>query len=193
MSLGWRLALLRCRKRGRYGDPGWGDAVRDKVAHWLQAIDENPNELFVFTDVDVVVVRPFVNYAVDALGGLDIVFQSELESSNEACSGFFIARGNDRVRGLFERVLDKMLKGQAHDQRALNEVLRNWKRRGVRFGLFDRDQITNPSKHLKNRTDVLREPLPFDTLRVFHANRCPLAYKLLAMRRAVQQGRRADG
>lgn len=172
---------------GNYGCDGWGGVTREKVAHWLRAVDENPGGLFVFSDVDVVFTRPFVAWGVEALGDLDVMFQKETANNSTACSGFFMARGTERTRQLFERVLDKMLKGEPHDQKALNHVLASWTRRSVRYGLFDRAVVTNFSNHVKNRHKALLEHLPFDTMRVFHANRCPLDVKPLAMRRAVQK------
>lgn len=107
----------------RYGTRAFNRATLAKVELIIQAIDDNRDDVFVFSDVDIQFFRPARESLEASIRGRDIAFQQN-QLNGEINSGFFICRGNARTRRLWERVKDVMRgRPEWNDQDALNHVM----------------------------------------------------------------------
>jgi hypothetical protein len=118
------LRPVRCDESegGSYRDPAWSRAVLAKLDLIERAIEDNPGAPLVYSDVDVQFFAPVRDRLLAGLGDLDIVCQCD-DHRGRLCTGFFAARGSDRLAGLWRKV-----RAHAHqegrDQRAFNALVR---------------------------------------------------------------------
>ncbi len=131
-DLDLRSEFCRDTHGGRYRDPAWSTAVVAKSALILRAIQENPDRVFVYSDVDVQFFGGVEELVREALGDLDIVCQRD-DPEGTLCTGFFAARGSERLFALWSRVREHALE-EGRDQRAFNELVRE--NAAVRAGLL---------------------------------------------------------
>lgn len=138
----WFLASLKdayeiCLTRydsiygGAYRQPQWSKAIKKKSEVILQAIQDNWNNLFVYSDVDVQFFGPTEAKLIAEAEGRDIVCQVDHLTDANLCAGFFICRGNRKTLELWTRVR-KCLKKEGRDQGAFNRLLRNM--REIKYG-----------------------------------------------------------
>ena len=85
-----------------------------------------------YSDVDVAFYDRFGAEMLGQLGDADIAAQ---EDCGTLCAGFFIARGNDRVKELFQKILDTF-SPTCNDQVVLNEL-----KHMVSWTLLDKKQF----------------------------------------------------
>jgi hypothetical protein len=107
----------------RYGTAAFNRTTLAKVELILQAIEDNWNDPFVFSDVDVQFFQP-TREALDAsIRGRDISFQQN-QINGEINTGFFACRGNERTRSLWAGVKATMRDHpEWNDQDALNHLM----------------------------------------------------------------------
>jgi hypothetical protein len=105
----------------RYGTQAFNRTTLAKVELIIQAIDDNHDDVFVFSDVDIQFFEPAREALEASIRGRDIAFQQN-QLNGEINSGFFICRGNARTRRLWERVREVMRdRPEWNDQDALNQ------------------------------------------------------------------------
>jgi len=169
---------------GRYREPSWSRAILAKSEVILGAIRDCPDRPFVYSDVDVQFFRPAARALLSALedgGGRggeradergkergegprmhDIVCQAD-DREGLLCTGFFVARGTDALRGLWQCVRDRAIV-DGRDQLAFNELVRedarSARRRTVRAGTLPREFF--------GAGCGLRQPEGYDSERRFH-------------------------
>jgi len=108
---------------GRYMQKGWIDCMKNKVALIIRAIEENPNQIFIHSDVDIQFFRPIKATIERLMKGKDMLAQGESHRGT-VCPGFLVAVGNQKNLKLWQDIkhdLEKQTK--KHDQALLNERL----------------------------------------------------------------------
>jgi len=119
-----------------FASEGWAKTTYHKLQWFHQASIEN--DIFVWSDVDLQFFGHTKEVLLEELGDHDAAFQrdgfSYLSDRDCACTGFFIARGNNRFVNILETALNNY-QGQRDDQTALNTFkhLINWKYLSNRF------------------------------------------------------------
>lgn len=96
---------------GDFKTKGWEETTYKKVETFLRAAEENDNEYFIFSDVDIVFFDKIKEDLLQHVDGHDIAIQNNNPFKNgnnlkyDACTGFFICKGNEKTRDLFHRML----------------------------------------------------------------------------------------
>ena len=107
---------------GEYGSQGWREATLAKFQPIKAAIADHPNELILFSDVDVRFFDLEPRHLVEELGDCDIAFQRE-DAKGQVCTGLFVFRANEAVAELVNAATDAIRSGVTDDQVATNKVL----------------------------------------------------------------------
>lgn len=116
---------------GKFMEQGWLESMKYKLQVILQAIEENKDDYFIFSDVDIYYYDRFLDDLVESVRDYDIACQ---EDCGTLCAGFFIAKSNDSVKSLFEKVY-KTFTTLVNDQVALNHH-----KDMVNFKLLDKEK-----------------------------------------------------
>jgi len=111
-------------KTGSYYQDGWKNTTMKKVDIFVKACEENQNEIFLYSDVDIQFFGPIKQTLLEELGDNDIAFQNDYLGG--MCSGFFVCRGNERTLKMFQN-MKKNESTYLEDQHALNMNLNNVK------------------------------------------------------------------
>jgi len=87
-----------------FKDRGWSQTCYRKTKIFLQACDENPKDIFIFSDVDV---QFFCSSIVDDL--LKELLDHDIACQYDTgylpyCSGFFVCKVNNRTKDLFYKI-----------------------------------------------------------------------------------------
>lgn len=77
---------------GEFYKTGWKEAVGEKLKFLLKTINECWGDYFIFSDVDVMFIKPSKDFLINQLGTNDVAFQRD---NKDLCSGFFIMKAND--------------------------------------------------------------------------------------------------
>jgi len=125
IPIGFDLVLRRTPqlcKSGVYMSDGWDDSMRAKAEHWLDAVRDNTDEVFICSDIDVVfMAKATPNKFREFIGDHDMAFQ---DNTDGLCGGFFIARGTKTVAQYFACVIaligSRKGNGLIDDQVAIN-------------------------------------------------------------------------
>lgn len=108
---------------GAIGAEAFNEMMLRKVELILRAVEEMWGKWFIYSDVDVQFLGPFAPLANRCIKNRDICFQMD-SPTGELCAGFFVARGNERVRNLWQDVETKLRQDLSeHDQTWLNRIL----------------------------------------------------------------------
>lgn len=94
----------------------------------IQSIRENYNDIFVFSDVDIIFFKKVSKDLTSHLKNKDIVFQTENYKKTLVCTGFFICRANKKTLALWEECERRLMlsissQGTQHDQDFINQIL----------------------------------------------------------------------
>lgn len=141
-----------------------------KVDTIIEAIRENHNDIFIFSDVDIIFFQKVSKDLIFLLGDNDIVFLSDNYRKTIVCTGFFICRGNLRTLNLWMKcrkrlehaILEKI---PMHDQDFINKILHE-KPKIVKFGYLPLDRYYCPRDFLKLENIF---PIPRNIC-IYHAN-----------------------
>lgn len=86
-----------------YKSKGWNKTMLKKLEMLLEAIDENwNNQIFVYSDIDVIFLQPTMEALLFHLGDRDFVAQ-EGWPRKQLCAGFLVLRGNKKTRQLISQ------------------------------------------------------------------------------------------
>ncbi len=108
---------------GAFMQPGWLETMKHKVNVILRAIDENPGQIFIHSDVDIQFFRPIGGFLRQFMSGLDLAVQRD-SPWGDVCAGFFAARGSARMRSLWTDIRSALgLNPALHDQYLLRQRL----------------------------------------------------------------------
>jgi hypothetical protein len=120
---------------GFFEEEGWMDTMNKKVQLVIRAIKENPEKIFIHSDVDVQFFGKTKDTILRLMADKDIVFQRDRTENLEKgflgvyCAGFFACRGNERTLKFFEDILSQLpgLQAGVNDQVILNNLLESGK------------------------------------------------------------------
>ena len=149
---------------GHYSGPGFRETTLDK----LRVIRREATEDFVFTDADVIFLRPSLTQILAESEGYDCVFQRDHES---CCTGLFFMRSNPATLQLLDdaiSALSQTTNRRDNDQTVINALLPT---SGVRYTLLS-DLFANPCTLYgigEARFNKVR-PVSTKNMLVFHAN-----------------------
>lgn len=151
-------------KDGSFYSKGFNDTVYQKIDFVLRNNSwDNPNEIVLFSDADVVFLKPTKQFILENMNDHDMVFQSDLTSFN---TGVYAFRNNDKVKKLMETTIS-ISKNHYGEQLALNHALHN---SGIICKAFDK-RIFNISHYnggkVWNNEDTIHFP---KNIMAFHAN-----------------------
>jgi hypothetical protein len=105
----------------KYEAEGFNKSMKRKVAFINDTLDElKDDDIFIFTDPDVVFVKPYKNLFLEEMADSDIIFQSDRYT---ACMGVFMCKVSERIKFFF-RDLYNNLDNFIHDQEAANYLLK---------------------------------------------------------------------
>lgn len=104
---------------------GFYETMMEKIDFIIDNLNNQKEELFLYSDADVQFFGNFKDQIIDELGDFDIAFQDD---DAQLCLGFFICRKNKNTVLLFDRmkeIMDKRnyLRSQCTDQSYLKQVL----------------------------------------------------------------------
>jgi hypothetical protein len=100
--------------------------IHRKVELVIGSLGDYSEEIIVWSDIDVVFLRPVVEELEKALleSGKDILFQREGSRVADVNSGFFVCRATPRLIVFFERVRERLAVQQGrNEQFIINELL----------------------------------------------------------------------
>ena len=100
----------KCSTGSLFSD-GWRNQMIEKQKFINKSLETFfMNEILVFSDVDIAFYGDVKDDLIDCLGKNDIAFMKDHNSDEFGrCGGFFILKSNDKVRRLFNTVLNRLL------------------------------------------------------------------------------------
>ena len=109
-------------KTGKLNDKGWIDTMYFKIDTILKGINENKNNYFIHSDIDIQFFGNFVKDCEELIekSDCDILFQ---KGGRSICMGFFIAKSSDNLKKLFTDVKSEMKKQNKHDEKITKQLL----------------------------------------------------------------------
>jgi Nucleotide-diphospho-sugar transferase len=111
---------------GDFRSAGFNQALIYKWKRGLEALHDNPNQVILFTDMDMIFHKPLTPAILSVLGDADIAVTPEAPGDIRKCGvnvGVLALRSNSGVRQLVSRILDEMILRGEWDQRAFNILL----------------------------------------------------------------------
>ena len=108
----------------KFMSEGWTDTTIRKVELIIQAVKENWNSVFIFSDVDIQFFRPIEKTILSLMKNNDLVIQKN-SPNGVLCSGFFACRGNEKTLQLWTDVKAYMENDKSKsDQVSLNHCIK---------------------------------------------------------------------
>ncbi|MBD3246675.1 MAG: hypothetical protein GF333_06640 [Candidatus Omnitrophica bacterium] len=109
---------------GEFMDQGWNECMVRKVDLIIRGVAENPEKLFIHSDVDIQFFRPVKDILLRLMKNKDMLIQRE-SPWGTVCPGFVIMRGNEKNGSLWEEVRLRLVEDKEgkNDQDILNEIL----------------------------------------------------------------------
>jgi len=141
-------------KTGSYYQDGWKNTTMKKVDIFIKACEENQNDIFLYSDVDIQFFGPIKQTLLEELGDYDIAFQNDYLGG--MCSGFFVCRGNERTLKMFQN-MKKNESTYLEDQHALNMNLNHVKFKPLssKFWTFGAYQTQWKNQNFEIPDDIL--------------------------------------
>ena len=108
---------------GQFMQADWSSGILFKCERIIDTIRENPGEVLVYADVDLIFLGPALKTLLHAVQDCDIACQMDDPDGN-FCSGFFVVRAGPRTLALWERVR-RGIQSEGRDQLTFNRLARN--------------------------------------------------------------------
>jgi hypothetical protein len=165
---------------GTFQSPGWDRTMLRKLELLHEAILEHwDNQVFFYSDIDIIFLKPILEIALAHLGEKDFVIQQGWPRKR-LCAGFFVMRGNEKTLHLIDTAHDLL---QSHiytdDQKAMQMVLDRFQPGEIAWDFLPAEQFPNGRKVLKKAAEDPKwnysadsEILLDDSIVLFHANCC---------------------
>ena len=107
----------------KFMSKGWNDCMIRKVDLIIRAIQENPDQIFIHSDVDIQFFKPTKEIILKSMKGHDMVIQKE-SLFGTICPGFFATYGNSKNLKLWQDIKQELAgQSEKHDQDILNDKL----------------------------------------------------------------------
>jgi hypothetical protein len=104
--------------------------IHEKVGRIAQSLRENPGEIIVWSDVDIVFCRPASEELRKLMdqgpGGkiFDILLQTEGNLTNDVNTGFMVCRAGEKIALFFDQVLESLRQQpDKNEQYVINQLL----------------------------------------------------------------------
>jgi len=121
---------------GRFKDMGWSASIKEKIKLIIQAIEENQEKVFVFSDVDIQFFGPTKELLLKSIKNKDIICARD---GWDMClnSGFFACVGNAKTLRLWNEI-ERFFNAnpQCTDQTGLIHVIHKKKVKGLKVGVL---------------------------------------------------------
>lgn len=159
---------------GEFRSAGWNKTMLKKLELLRMAILENwDNQVFFYSDIDIIFLKPILDISLKHLGDLDFVVQQSWPR-DRLCAGFFVMRGNDKTLQVVSEAYE-LLSNEIYpdDQLALEAVLEDNKL--CTWKLLPSEQYPNGRRILKETTGYYQknsEIVLHDSMILFHATGC---------------------
>ena len=163
---------------GIFKSAGWEKTMLRKLELLHEAIQENWNDqIFIYSDIDLIFLRPALEVLLSHLGENDFVIQ-EGWPRNKICAGFFVMRGNQKTLKLITTAIRLLRKKErTDDQAAMQAALSYFKPGEIAWKFLPSEQFPNGRRVLKNyREESKQLYIPGseitldDSIILFHAN-----------------------
>ncbi len=161
---------------GLFRSDGWEKTMLRKLELLEGAIEgHEKNQVFFYSDVDIIFLRPILKAALRLLGNNDFVVQQGWPK-NALCAGFFVMRANEKTLKLIQaahRLLEE--KVCEDDQLALQKALKEFKEGEIAWKFLPSEQFPNGRRVLKGLDGHYSEDSEIEvnlSMRLFHANCC---------------------
>ena len=160
---------------GKFYSEGWDLTMLRKLEMLREAIEENWNKVFFYSDIDIIFLKPILEVSLGHLGNNDFVVQQGWPR-NGLCAGFFVMRGNAKTLELITTA-HYLLKCKQYqdDQDAIQAVLDRFMQGKIDWEFLPAEQFPNGRKVLKNPRglySITSEIILNDSMVLFHANCC---------------------
>ena len=162
---------------GTFRSDGWDITMLHKLELLKEAVEDHWNDqVFIYSDVDVIFLKPALEALLTFLGDHDFVVQQGWPQ-NALCAGFFVMRGNEKTLKLIttaHRLLEEKI--SVDDQVALRKALKEFKKGEISWRFLPSEQFPNGYRVLKTGAAELysanSEIVLDDSIILFHANCC---------------------
>lgn len=164
--------ITQISKTGVYYEDGFRETMKEKIKHIVDSMDENSNQMCVFSDCDVEFFGEMKEDLTNQLDGFDIKLQNDVTN---LCAGFFTFIQNKKTKKLFENILQAfedytfngVLKKGIDDQVLLNRLIS--KVEGLRYGTLDKKYFNVAQSLGPKRWNGENFRIPEDII-MFHSN-----------------------
>jgi len=119
---------------GDFRSDGFYEAVAVRTRRYVELVRRFPGEIIVFSDVDIQWFRPAQADLMQAMEGLDMVFQRDHAVHCKVNLGFFAVQANARSENMLTRIADAAAH-RVSDQNFVNDLVRQ-NAMPCRFGLL---------------------------------------------------------
>jgi hypothetical protein len=160
--------------KGMFMETGWHESMRYKLQVILAAIEENKDGYFIFSDVDIVFYKKFIEDLLEKVADYDIALQ---EDCGSLCAGFFIAKGNQKNKKLFETIYNNFsdLVNKWGQSGSADQVALNYYSHMINYTLLDTKEYYTIGNFFDNDDgthiwDGVSNIIPPKEMKVYHAN-----------------------
>jgi hypothetical protein len=161
---------------GRFRSDGWEKTMLRKLELLIQAIEENWNDqVFFYSDIDIIFLRPILQTALNHLEDNDFVVQQSWPR-NALCAGFFVMKGNEKTLKLIttaHHLLQERI--CIDDQLAIRAALKECATEELAWKFLPSEQFPNGRRVLtqsKGNYSDDSEIVLDDSIVLFHASCC---------------------
>lgn len=161
---------------GDFRSPGWARTMLYKLELLLKAIVENgSNQIFFYSDIDIIFLRPILEKSLSHLKDLDFVVQQGWPEE-KLCAGFFVMRANERTLKLMMKAYHLLKEGlYADDQLAIQAALKEFQTEGIAWAFLPSEEYPNGKRVIKSPYGHYSAGAQVEldqSILLFHANCC---------------------
>lgn len=161
---------------GIFRSVGWNKTMLNKLELLESAILENwDNQIFFYSDIDIVFLKPALKVALKHLGNNDFVVQQSWPR-NTLCAGFFVMRGNTKTLNLITTAYQLLHSNICiDDQVALQTALEQLKQDKIKWKFLPSEEFSTGRRVLKHTSGYYTESSEIelsDSIILFHATSC---------------------
>lgn len=128
---------------GKFNSEGWNTTMLDKVDVIINAIKANKNKIFIFSDVDIIFIKPIENEIKKWMQKYEFVIQKSSEKLSNCCTGFFAMIGNNKNLNLWINIKNFMLKNpKLSEEDVLNLFIKQGKLKDIKWSHLSKEYNT---------------------------------------------------
>jgi hypothetical protein len=179
----FEVIALECPEEcpsGLFKSQGWDRVMFRKLQILRQAIqDHMDRNIFFYSDIDIIFLRPIIDASLRLLGDHDFVIQQGWPHQ-KLCAGFIVMRGSPRTLKLINTAIDLMERGIClDDQKALRRAIQIIAPNELSWTFLPPLQFPNGNRVFKEEPlkrgshySKDKEIKIDDSILLFHANCC---------------------